>query len=349
MKICVLGDTHLGCRNDLQLFHDHFEKFYKWLFDKLEQEGVTDIIQLGDLWDRRKYINFNTLSRARHYFFDELKRRNITMNTIVGNHDIYWRESVDINSSDLLLKDYSNVHVNQCPVTVNFDGTLVDIIPWICTDNEAEVKQFIASSKSDICAGHFEIASFSMYRGIESHDGLPVDMFSKYEQVWSGHYHTRSRKDNIIYCGTPYEMTWQDYNDPKGFHIFDTDTRELVFWQSPFTYFVRLEYNDTQELFDLNCVDLKDCFVKLIVTHKTDLYKFDNFINQLYNKSCYEVKIIEDLSQFEDGEIGEEVNLEDTIDVLSEYIDSIDTDADKEKIKTFMKTLYIEASNVEVV
>lgn len=349
MKICVLGDTHFGARNDLQLFHDHFEKFYQWMFDKLEQEGVTHIIQLGDLWDRRKYINFNTLNRARHYFFDQMKKRGIVMDTLVGNHDIYWRESVDVNSSDLLLKDYDNVHVYQHPVTVNFDNTTVDLIPWICADNEVEVKQFIASSTSDICVGHFEIASFAMYRGVEAHDGLPVDMFAKYEQVWSGHYHTRSHKDNIIYCGTPYEMSWQDYGDPKGFHLFDTDTRELVFWQSPFNYFHRIEYNDTEEVYDLNKVDLKDCFVKVVVTAKNDLYKFDNFIQRLYNKGCYEVKIIEDLSEFADGEIGEEINLEDTMDVLSNYIDSIETDADKEKIKQFMKTLYIEAVNMEVV
>lgn len=349
MKVCVLGDTHFGCRNDLQLFHDHFEKYYQWMFEKLEQEGVTHIVQLGDLWDRRKYINFNTLNRARQYFFDQLQARGIQLDTLVGNHDIYWRESVEVNSSDLLLKDYTNVSVHQSPTTINIGNTSIDIIPWICADNEVEVKQFIAGSTSDICAGHFEIASFSMYRGIEAHDGLPMDMFAKYEQVWSGHYHTRSHKDNIIYCGTPYEMTWQDYNDPKGFHIFDTDTRELVFWQSPFNYFHRIEYNDTQELFDLNKVDLKDCFVKVVVTNKTDLYKFDNFINKLYSKNCYEVKIVEDLSQFEDGEIGEEINLEDTMDVLSNYIDSIDTEADKEKIKQFMKTLYIEAMNVEVV
>jgi ornithine carbamoyltransferase len=54
------------------------------------------------------------------------------------------------------------------------------------------------------------------------------------------------------------------------------------------------------------------------------------------------------MSEFEDGEIGEEINLEDTVSVLSNYIDSIETDVDKEQVKTFMKTLYTEAINVEV-
>ena len=69
----------------------------------------------------------------------------------------------------------------------------------------------------------------------------------------------------------------------------------------------------------------------------------------MYNKGCHEIKIIEDMSEFEDGEIGEEINLEDTLNVLSNYIDSVETDVNKEQVKTFMKTLYTEAINVEVV
>jgi hypothetical protein len=55
------------------------------------------------------------------------------------------------------------------------------------------------------------------------------------------------------------------------------------------------------------------------------------------------------MSEFEDGEIDSDINLEDTVSVLSNYIESIETDVDKEKIKTFMKSLYTEAINIEVV
>jgi hypothetical protein len=85
------------------------------------------------------------------------------------------------------------------------------------------------------------------------------------------------------------------------------------------------------------------------VTNKTDLFRFDNFLSQLYTSGAYEIKIVEDLTDFTDGEVGESINLEDTLVVLSNYIDSIETNADKEKIKNFMKTLYVEALNWEVV
>ena len=33
--------------------------------------------------------------------------------------------------------------------------------------------------------------------------------------------------------------------------------------------------------------------------------------------------------------------------MLSKYVDSIETDADKDRIKTLMKSLYVEAQNYE--
>jgi len=168
--------------------------------------------------------------------------------------------------------------------------------------------------------------------------------------VFSGHYHHKSDDGHIYYLGNPYELTWQDYNDARGFHLFDLATRNLEFIGNPYTMFARVEYNDKEvEPINLDSLDLKDMYVKLIVVNKTDFYKFDKFIQKLYSKGCHEIKIIEDLSEFEDGEIGEEINLEDTLSVLSNYVDSINTDVDKEQIKTYMRTLYTEAVNIEVV
>lgn len=349
MRVVILGDTHWGCRNDLNLFYTYFSKFYQDFIQYLIENDIKVVYQLGDLFDRRKYINFKTLDEAKRIFFDELQKHNIELHVLVGNHDIHMRESVKINSPSLVLGEYNNITVYSEPVTVEFDGTTMDIIPWICKENEEEIMEFIANSKSDLCLGHFEIQSFSMYKGVESHEGLSTDVFEKYERVVSGHYHTRSTRGNITYAGTPYEMTWQDFNDPKGFMVFDTETRELEFIENPHHIFIRLDYDDAKELPDLRSLDLTGCFVKLVVVNKTDLFKFDNYTQKLYGKGCFEVKIVEDMSEFQEGEIDDDINLEDTMDVLSNYIDSIDTGSDKEKIKLFMKTLYVEALNTEVV
>ena len=339
-----------GARNDLKVFHDFFQKFYlDTLIPYMVENDIKILLQLGDLFDRRKYINYYSLAECKRYFFDKLDEHGIILHTLVGNHDIYWRESLEINSSSLVLGEYYNITVHQEPVTIHIQGTDLDIIPWICAENQDEIGEFIKNSKSDICLGHFEIAGFAMYRGMECHEGLNMNIFNKYEQVWSGHYHTRSKKENITYVGTPYEMTWQDYADQKGFHTFDLETRKLEFIENPNTIFVRLEYDDVEkDPIDLNALDLKGKYVKLVVVNKTNFYKFDEFISKLYTKGCYEIKIMEDLAEYRDGTVDEEINLEDTISVLSNYIDSVQTDLDKDRIKTYMRTLYTEAVNQEV-
>lgn len=351
MKVAIITDQHFGARNDSIAFLDFFEKFYdNTFFTALDANNISTVLVLGDTFDRRKYVNFYALDRAKKMFFDKLEERGIRVHMLAGNHDTYYKNTNEVNSPDLLLVEYGNIDVISKPETIVIDGTSICMMPWICPENYQESLDHIKNTKAEICMGHFEIAGFAMYRGMESHDGLAKETFEKFDMVFSGHYHHRSSDKHIHYLGNPYELTWQDYNDPRGFHLFDLDTRELEFICNPYRMFERIEYNDKdQEPVDLDALELEQKYVKLVVVNKNDFYKFDKFIQKLYNKGCHEIKIIEDMSEFQDGEIGEELNLEDTVSVLTHYIDSIETDVDKEQIKTYMRTLYTEAVNIEVV
>jgi len=351
LKVAIITDQHFGARNDSIAFLDFFEKFYdNTFFPALDANAIDTVLVLGDTFDRRKYINFYALDRAKKMFFDKLEERGIRVHMLAGNHDTYYKNTNEVNSPDLLLVEYGNIDVISKPETIVIDGTSICMLPWICPENYQESLDHIKNTKAEVCMGHLEIAGFAMYRGMESHDGLAKETFEKFDLVFSGHYHHRSSDKHIHYLGNPYELTWQDYNDPRGFHLFDLSTRELEFICNPYRMFERIEYNDKdQEPVDLDALELEHKYVKLVVVNKNDFYKFDKFIQKLYNKGCHEIKIIEDMSEFQDGEIGEELNLEDTVSVLTHYIDSIETDVDKEQIKTYMRTLYTEAINIEVV
>lgn len=351
MKVAIITDQHFGARNDSIAFLNYFQKFYdNTFFPALVANNISCVLVLGDTFDRRKYVNFYALQRAKEMFFDRLAESGITVHMLAGNHDTYFKNTNGVNSPDLLLREYSNINVIDEPTTITVDGTDICMMPWICPDNYQASLDEMKNTTADICMGHFEIAGFAMYRGMESHEGLDKTIFDKFDLVFSGHYHHRSDDKHIYYLGNPYELTWQDYNDPRGFHLFDLSTRELEFITNPYSMFSRVIYDDKDtDPVDLDTLELKEKYVKLIVANKTDYYKFDRFIQKLYNMGCHEIKIVEDMSEFEDGEIGEEINLEDTLSVLSHYIDSVETDLDKESIKTFMKTLYTEAVNVEVV
>lgn len=351
MKVAIITDTHWGARNDSQAFIEFYRKFYEnSFFPTLEEQGIDTILMLGDTFDRRKYTNHATVKAAKDIFFNKLQEKNIKAYIIIGNHDTFYKNTNDVNTVDLMLLEYDNIVSISKPTTIEIDGTKIAMIPWICADNYTECFNEINNTEAEICMGHLEIAGFEMYRGHASEGGLSPDSFKRFDTVFSGHYHHRSTKGNVTYLGTPYELTWQDYGDPKGFHIFDTTTRQLTFIQNPYTMFVRLEYNDKNvEPINLDSLDLRETYVKLVVVNKTDYYKFDQFVNKLYTKGCHDIKIVEDMSEFQQGEVDENIDLEDTLSILSNYIDSVQTDVDKEKIKNYMKALYTEAINVEVV
>jgi len=348
MKVALVTDTHFGARSDSVPFDKFFRKFYdETFFPEIDRRGIKGIFHLGDCFDRRKYINFNTLSSCRDYFFNAAKQRGIEVVMIVGNHDTFFKNTNTVNSPGLLLNDYDNVTAFSRPVEYSVEGTSILLMPWVCTDNYDECMKAIKVSKSQVLFGHFEIAGFQMYKGHENDEGFDPKLFEKFDLVCSGHFHHRSSKGNITYLGNPYEMTWADFEDPRGFHIFDTSTRELEFIQNPFTIFSKVYYDD--EKVDPSTVDVSQYanqHIKLIVVNKKDYYKYDQFIERLYKVNPLELKIIEDLSEFESEALGDqEIDLEDTVTLLSQYVDSLDTEADKDRIKTLMKTLYVEAQN----
>lgn len=351
MKVALITDVHWGARNDSQAFVEFYRKFYEnCFFPVLDEYEIGTVIMLGDTFDRRKYTNHATVKAAKDIYFSPLKQRNIKTYMLIGNHDTFYKNTNEVNTIDLMLSEYDNIVSISSPETIDVDGTKIAMIPWMCADNYAECLSEMKSTEAELCMGHFEIVGFEMYRGQECHEGLSSETFKKFDMVFTGHYHHRSTRGNITYLGTPYELTWQDYNDPKGFHIFDTETRELTFHQNPYSMFVRIEYDDKdKEPIDLDALDLKSTFVKLVVLNKTDYYKFDIFVNKLYTKGCHDIKIVEDMSEFQQGSIDESIDLEDTLSILSNYIDSVNTDIDKEKIKMYMKALYTEAINIEVV
>jgi DNA repair exonuclease SbcCD nuclease subunit len=348
MKIALITDTHFGARSDSLPFDNFFRKFYdEVFFPTLTRERITTVIHLGDCFDRRKYINFNILRNCREYFFNRLEENGIVVHMLTGNHDTYFKNTNEVNSPDLLLNDYPNIVTYGSPDTLELDHFNILMLPWICADNYAECMEAIKNSTAPVLMGHLELAGFVMHRGQQSEDGMDPKIFDKFDLVCSGHFHHRSRKGNIQYLGNPYEMTWNDFDDPRGFHILDTKTQELTFVANPYTMFEKFSYDDTKfdpASFDVNTFAEKN--VKLVVVNKTDFAKFDAFIDRLYRAGLLELKIIEDFSEFEADALDDEnLDLEDTLSLLNTFVDSTETDASKDRIKTLLKELYVEAQN----
>ena len=356
MKIAVITDQHFGARNDSTHFLDYYEKFYKdTFFPTLDSNDINTVLILGDTFDRRKYVNFYSLKRTKEMFFDELAKRNIQVHMLAGNHDTYFKNTNEVNSVRLLLKEYNNINVIDEPTTIWLDEEKYPIcmIPWVCPENHEESMFVLSDTDADICMGHFEIAGFAMHRGMPSQEGLSRDIFKRFDVVFSGHYHHRSNQDNIRYLGNPYELTWQDYNDARGFHLFDLSDRSLEFVENPNVMFHRITYDDKENsITEITSKDLSkytNTYVKVVVVNKTNPYLFDKFMTNLYDVNPIDVTIAEDFADLTEGVEDDMINeAEDTITIINKFVDGIQEEhIDNDKLKTVLKELYVEALNLE--
>jgi len=355
-KIAILGDTHFAVRSGSLLFSDYFEKFYENVFfPYLKENNITAIIQTGDLFDERKRVNNSGLYEARRFFFDKIQKEDIKMYVLLGNHDVAYKDTLRVNSPSLLLNDYSHINIIDSPLTIEVEGKNICFIPWICKENEEQCLNELRTSRSNVCIGHFEISGFAMYKGIVGHGGMDSSLFDRFEYVFSGHYHHRSTKRNIHYVGTPYELTWSDYGDPKGFHIFDLDSQKLDFIKNPYKMFNKIYYDDTEEdqvnnfMGSFHKMDLRNSYAKLVVKNKNNVYLFDKFLEQLEKEEPFDLAIIEDVQDVFTEEMIDIDESEDTLTTIYKFVDiSTNKDYDPERVKKILSDLYSEAISIQI-
>jgi len=353
MQIAILNDTHCGVRNSSEIFMDYQEKFYRDVFfPYLEEHGIKKIIHLGDYYENRTSINFKALSHNRRIFLDELRVRGIHMDIIPGNHDVYYKNTNNLNALKELLGHYmSEVRIIEKPTVVDYDGMKYAHIPWINPENEEKTRYFLNTCKADVVGAHLELDGFEMQKGVPCSGGMSADAFRRFDMVLSGHFHTKSNQGNIHYLGSQMEFMWSDVNDRKYFHILDTSTRELTPVENPVTIFEKILYDDTKQQQALrNVSDLDEKFVKVIVINKTKPQEFEKFIDRINMRKIHGLQIAENFQDFAGAQVDDDkINLDSTDDLLYNYIDAVDTGLDKDRIKNQVRELMIEAQSLEIV
>jgi DNA repair exonuclease SbcCD nuclease subunit len=310
------------------------------------------MIHGGDYYDHRKYINYKALNSNRKTFLEPLRQMGISMDIIPGNHDVFYKNTNDLCSLKELLGFYTgNVNILMNPSVQDYGGLKIAMLPWVNNENYAESMQFIKGCKASWIMGHLELDGFEMMKGITSQGGMSSTIFSRFEKVLTGHFHTKSTRGNIHYLGSSMEFTWSDADDPKYFHVIDTETRELEMVRNPITLFTKIFYDDeANDYKDYDFAKLKNQFIKIIVVNKNDPFLFDKFVDAVNSVDIHELKIAEDFSEFIGDNVQDDnISFEDTTQLLNSYVDEIDTSLDKNKLKNMINSIYIESVNKEIV
>ena len=347
MKIALLNDTHFGARNDSLIFDDFFHKFYDEIFfPYLKENNIKTLIHLGDVVDRRKFINFRIAHNFRNKFMKRLWDEKIDTHIIIGNHDIYYRNTNKVNAIKELCTSPDGVNepwIYEEAKVVDFDGTKLLMMPWINPENEAASIEMLKTAEADVCMGHFDLNGFSMNDAMKQTHGHDKSIVSRFERTYSGHFHHKNDDGQVFYLGNQYEITWSDY----------TETRDVEFVPNPNTMFIKLHYDDVLTNYDkIDITEYNQKYVKLVVVNKKDNEMFDRLLERLYNDiSVHELKILEDYSDLSAANVSDDVaeGSEDTMELVSNYVDQLELDLDKDKLKVMIKEMYIEAQDTDAI
>ena len=347
MKIALIADLHYGIRSDhVALLENHKRFFEEVFFPTLNEERIDIVICLGDLVDRRKYINWYTAHRMRMDFLDKLKYNRIFVHWILGNHDIFWRESMDVSVATEL--SLPGIYYTTATHIILLDGTKILFVPWICGSNREATQKLITESDARICFGHLEIQGFEMFKGVLNNDGELPEVYQKFDITCSGHYHHKSFHSGIHYLGACGEYTWSDCNDERGFHIFDTEDLSLRFIQNPFRMFQKFFYDDAYSTrIEPNFDQARGKFVKVIVKSRTDTDRYNDFMVKLENAQPLELNVVDDhlnLDLVSDDDIV--TDTKDTLTIIRDYVAQSDGLINAPKLDNLMIKLYQEAQSI---
>lgn len=354
MKIALVTDTHAGVRNDNPAFHEYQKRCWAWFFEYIDTHKIERVIHLGDIYDRRKYVNFMSAKRLREDFFEPLKERGVKVDILVGNHDMYYKDTHEVNAlREIVDGRYSNVTIHDVPNVINVDGLDIQMMPWITDSNYDLAVEAIKTPKAPILMGHLELSGFMMHKGMVSDHGLDRKMFENFESVYSGHYHHRSSIGNIHYLGAFAEYTWSDYNDPRGFSVFETSTRQVEFIKNPNRIFKVSRYDDVAQPNIIEVIQnadfskFADCYVKMIVVNKSNPYAFDLLFDSIYKVKPLDIQVIDDPTVLLEESEEDVDEADDTPTILSKYIDNLKLSLDPNKVKSFIMDVYNEALEVD--
>ncbi len=347
-RVAVISDIHFGARSENVNYTEYQKNFFEFFFKVIDEEGITEILNLGDVFDRRKFVNFQTLRNMKKFYYDQLASRGLNEHFLIGNHDTYFKSTNDINSPSLILTPYIKNLIWKEPKILNILGEQILFVPWISSDNKDICLEYLSNASTKIIVGHFEINGFEMNKGVYCDHGIEPNIFEKFDLVLSGHFHQKSSGPNrrINYVGSPFEMNWGDYGEDRGFHLLDLSSKELTFIKNPFTLFKAISSEEITDRTDYNFY--RNSFVKVIVNSKTSPKKIDLIREKMMLAGVADLKLIEELP-VTDEQLRLNVNLVDTLSMIHEHIDNDDMiTIDKNSLKIFISEVYKDAMDVEI-
>lgn len=333
MKYILLGDIHTGIKNDSMIYHQVVIDLFTDIISYAKENGISNMIQVGDFFDNRKKISPHTIDLISEKISPLISENFENTYIVVGNHDTYYHDNMTPTTLSMF-SPYNNIHIVDKPTILHN----ILMLPWLFDDCDMV--------DADILIGHFDMNGIPMVKGydvLSKNHRYSVSDFSKYKKVYSGHYHIKGVYGNVTYIGTPYQMTFNDRDEVKGFYVLDTDTTEIEFIVFD-KYPHHIVINDT----DINDIDkelITGNNIKVLFTNDYGVEKNTLLSDKIRDMMPVSLKIIPmTISDTFTKEKIDNVSLKNSIDVLRDYIDrsELPDGVNRDMINTIIDEIYGE-------
>jgi DNA repair exonuclease SbcCD nuclease subunit len=348
-KIFILGDLHLGVRNNsIEWSNIQLEYLAEKFLEQIDLHGFDPdmdiLVQLGDWHHYRESINLRiqTESIQLAQIFSQKFKRGVF--TILGNHDTYYKDRNDINSLFIYQKLFENFHVFTHPTQIQINELQFLMLPWI--ENYQLLSKTAQAYTSDVIFCHADVQGFNLNTFTKLEKGLTYSDLSGFKKVYAGHIHIRQTKHNVTYTGTPYQMDRGDFNNTKGFYVLDVSKNELnesfvenrfspKFLKFTLSDLLELSKSEVQTLFKNNFIDV------YIDSFLADHFSIPHFV-ELFSKSEYRTLDFFTKPEIKESEIIENENYEFNIfTVLNQVVEGKKLDEDRRgKICSLFNEIY---------
>lgn len=357
MTIALITDTHLGARSSSSIFRSYMQFWYDTeFFPKLKEQGITEIMHLGDFFDNRNSISVMDIDFLVNWFAPQLVEGGFHITVILGNHDVAFKNTNRVHSLTVLKAAApDNVTIIDKPTSSFIDGQSYALVPWINSENYDDTMDFLAThpDKDDtIVAGHFEIQGAKHYASSAPADhGLNAELFKEFQEVWSGHFHHKSKMSNVRYIGSAFHLNWQDYNDARGYHLFNAKSQTLTFVENTTCLFrmVTFEADVFKTLTDAEYTELfEGMFVRLVVSSEYNRVDLMDAVSKINRAKPHDLQVVNTYALTEDktDDTAEEIEArtsKTTQQYINDYIEA-NSQYNTQQIKDLMTLLFNDAT-----
>jgi hypothetical protein len=204
-KAACFTDIHFGLKSGSRTHNQDCEDFVSWFCDTAKAQGCETAIFLGDWHHNRSTTDVSTMN----YTVSNLEKLSQSFEKvyfILGNHDLFYKDKREINSIEFM-----RLFPNIVPIRELYTEGDVTIMPWLIGDEWTTVKQL----KSRYIFGHLELPHFYMNAMVQmpDHGQLQTGHFQNQELVFTGHFHKRQQKGNVVYIGNAFPHNYADAGD----------------------------------------------------------------------------------------------------------------------------------------